>query len=110
MTIIEFLLERLNEEELNYAHHLLVIRNVLYKRKLIAMHEIWPVLLEEKTPQIQINPTVDNKVTAVMTQRIQWLTVEEYRKTFGFEPPTAPFIKEMAKLYSDHPDYNPEWA
>jgi hypothetical protein len=38
------------------------------------------------------------------------MTEQEYRNRFGDGPPTAPMLRALAAVYSDHPDYRAEWA
>lgn len=81
--------------------------------KVVEMHKDWPVLL--KTPS-EIKPDyndqfvdhIDN-IKFTMTQQIAFLTQEEYRKKFGNEPPTAPMVLSIARMWSDHPDFKEEW-
>lgn len=35
---------------------------------------------------------------------------KQYRDRFGEEPPTAPILKLLAKVYDTHRDYNPDWS
>jgi hypothetical protein len=86
------------------------------KRRIIEFHQSWPVLVE--TP-----PTFDqgnaeghdlalgelSSMTLRLSQRIAWMTEQEYRNRFGSEPPTGPMLRALALPYADHPDYRPEW-
>ena len=80
------------------------------KRRIIARHEAWPVLVEQSPAFDMLNdgPTL-NAVTFQVAQRIAWVTQQEYRSRFGDEPPTAPILREMALVYADHPDYDEAW-
>lgn len=79
------------------------------KRRIVEWHRSWPVL-------VQTEPTFDctdgpdlTSLSFTMSQRIAWLTQEEYRARFGEEPPSAPILLMLAQPYADHPDFDPEW-
>ena len=75
------------------------------KRRIIAFHESWPVLIQTE-PSLELTPET---WVAKMTSDIAWLTNAEYVKRFGTDPPTAPMLLAMAQAYADHPDYREEW-
>jgi hypothetical protein len=80
---------------------------------IVQFHQSWPVLVESPPELSTVVHDFDaqfNNVTYQMQQRIQWLTQEEYRRKFGSEPPTAPFLRAMAQQFRGHPDFDPEWA
>ena len=75
------------------------------KRRIIAFHESWPVLIQTE-PSLELTPET---WVAKMTSDIAWLTNAEYVKRFGTDPPTAPMLLAMAQVYADHTDYREEW-
>lgn len=126
--IADFLKARLQEElayhgavSLTYYVEPRVFSEIQFKLKVIEWHENWPMLVQgpEKTEfvgpgseQLTANYRVDGMLEPAvgaihlrMTQRVQWMTQQEYIKRFGENPPTAPILRMMAELYSDHPDY-----
>lgn len=114
MRLVDFLLARQDEEEKD-AISPRTLAEIKLKRKIIAFHQAWPVLVEErpKFKRIERESDLENITNAIvmeMQTKYQWMLAEDYRKIFGEEPPSAPILKEMGKLYSDHPDYNPEWS
>ncbi len=133
MTIIEFLVDRIAEDALvaTRYHRLLCLRldysedelgqctcghperilaECRAKQALIKLHERWPVLLEKAaTYNSGIDPADPMSMVITVSQELTWLTTREYRKRFGDDPPTAPFIREMAAIYAAHPDYQKEW-
>jgi hypothetical protein len=116
MTIEEFLLARITDAMQSARYHIQAdsLRNqmlrILETHKLIVdWHQNWPVLLQEE-PKLERGVSTVDEITYTMSQKLEWLTQEEYRKRFGDEPPTAPLLRQMAAKYSWHPDYNTEWA
>lgn len=90
-----------------------VLAEVEAKRKIIAFHEQWPVLVTTE-PKIELSGddtlagTID-MYTARMSQQIEWQTTQQYRARFGTEPPTAPMLLALAQVYAGHPDFEEEW-
>lgn len=79
------------------------------KRKILELHANWPVRVE-RPPRFEPDDSqgiAENvaRMTVRMTQQLAWLSDQEYRNRFGDEPPTAPILAEMARVYADHPDY-----
>lgn len=121
MNITEFLLERIAEDEreatvcLGRPHYSTrrwtrMLSECEAKRAIVKQHEQWPVLTERPAPEVGVvNPYDLQATTLRMSKHLDWLTEQEYRKKFGDEPPTAPMLKELAAIYSDHPDYREEW-
>ena len=83
-----------------------VLAECAAKRAIVEFHESWPVLVRE--PEEIAEHTTPLVVR--MSQRISWLTQQEYVRRFGAEPPTAPMLAALAAVYADHPDYRQEWA
>lgn len=117
MTIEEFLLARIHElrdsleRSLTIDPHIYrdVSRMLASQEYLIEWHKKWPVLIEEP-PTYRRDETLGlDQFRFEMTQKIVWLTQEEYRKKFGSEPPTAPLLMKMASYCADHPDFNESW-
>lgn len=132
MTITEFLNARLDEDErdaraianakyfegvesdaeeetMRLSDPARVLAEVEAKRKIIAFHDQWPVLVTTE-PEIEFSggEGVDT-YTARMSQQIDWQTTQQYRARFGEEPPTAPMLRALAQVYSGHPDFEEEW-
>lgn len=90
-----------------------VLAEVEAKRKIIAFHEQWPVLVQTE-PKIEFSGgdtlvgTIDT-YTARMSQQIDWQTTQQYRARFGTEPPTAPMLRALVQVYVGHPDFEEEW-
>lgn len=82
---------------------------VAAKRAIIELHESWPVLAETPPTFENVDSDIDS-VAYRASQKIAWLTTQEYRARFGEEPPTAPVLRALASVYADHPDYDPKWA
>lgn len=113
MTLTEFLLARIAEDEAAAqpfpgAADQRALRECAAKRAIIKQHEEWPVLVEQP-PEYSTSNDMSG-VAFRVTQQIAWLTEREYVRKFGTTAPTAPMIRTLASVYSDHPDYQPEWA
>jgi hypothetical protein len=91
------------------ANPMRVLAECAAKRAIIEQHKDWPVLVEKK-PEFREDATDPQSMTYRVTQEMVWLTEWEYVKRFGVEAPTAPMIRALAAVYSDHPDYNKDWA
>lgn len=86
-----------------------VLREVEAKRAVLAFHEQWPVLTQTP-PEFEAVDSGDiNQMAYRMSQRMEWLTTQEYVAKFGHEPPTAPMLIALAAVYADHPEYRDEW-
>lgn len=114
MRLVDFLLARQDEEEKD-ATSPRTLAEIDLKRKIIAFHSAWPVLVEEMPTFNTVDRHFDlkdmsNTLVMEMRTKYEWVLADDYRKKFGKEPPSAPILKEIGKLYSDHPDYNPEWG
>lgn len=119
MTIVQFLTARIADDEAaaRRVHFGYRAEGVLAhelaeceaKRRIIALHESWPVLVEGPD-EISVGHGLDGNMTARMTHKVAWLTTAAYRAAFGDEPPTSPVLAALATVYADHPHYDPEWA
>lgn len=79
------------------------------KRRIVELHQAWPVLVTQP-PEFEGGLVGDLDSVAIrMSQRMKWLTEQEYRAAFGDEPPTSPILAALAAVYADHPDYNEAW-
>jgi len=78
------------------------------KRRIVELHQGWPVLVTTPPTVEQVSDTSAFVVRA--SQQMAWLTEQEYRSRFGSEPPTAPMLAALALVYADHPDYDEAWA
>src|SRR5688572_24136319 len=74
------------------------------KRKILDLHESWPVLVEREPVLVHDVASM----TVSLTQDLAWLTTQEYRKRFGIEPPTSPVIHALLQPYASRPDF-PGW-
>lgn len=111
MTIVEFLEARLLEDEAaavqcqddwsmngfesrieeawnHLANPVRAIRDVAVKRELVA---------REEAGRCQGHPK-------------PWMRHGEYGAGFCFTPPEGSVLYVLASAYSDHPDFNPDWA
>lgn len=117
MTVVEFLRARIEEDEWEARSRLANLSLVLAetrwrrqlaeceaKRRILAFHESWPVLVEEEPRFEEVGGGVESLAFRV-SQRMAWLTTAKYRARFGVEPPTSPMLEALAAVYSDHPDY-----
>lgn len=84
------------------------LAQIAAQRKVIDLHEQWPVLVEQPDPGEVVWNGMHDTVLQIST-RINWLTTQEYRKRFGDEPPTGPIIKALIQPFSDHPDFEEDW-
>jgi hypothetical protein len=84
-----------------------VLADVGAKRRILEMHESWPVLVE-RPPVMKFADGVENLAVS-MSQQVAWLTTKEYRARFGDEPPTSLILRALALPYADHPDYDESW-
>lgn len=85
------------------------------KRQVIEWHKAWPILVE-RAPTLEEGDGEGHysrgdlaSMTVRMSQRIAWMTDQEYRVRFGSEPPTGPVLQLLALPYCGHPDYREEW-
>lgn len=131
MTITEFLLARIAEDEAEAVrvHDIecsihrgfaddrgdcdchdpaRVLAECEAKRRIVEMHQSWPVLVEQP-PVFEPIDADPSSLAMRASQQLAWLTDQEYRDRFGTEPPTAPMIAALAAVYADHPDYHEAW-
>lgn len=86
------------------------LADVAAKRKVIELHELWPILVSQPEP-----PKPDWQTDGMQgfsfayAERVAWLTTQEYRTRFGDEPPTGPIISALIQPFSDHPDFEEAW-
>jgi hypothetical protein len=83
-----------------------VLADVEAKRRILELHESWPVLVEQP-PVMKFAEGVENLAVS-MSQQMAWLTTKEYRARFGDEPPTSAILRALALSYAGHPDYRKE--
>src|SRR5690349_1649685 len=104
MTLTEFLLARIAEDELEAnasleqwargdggtkARWVRALAECEVKRRIVEWHANWPVLVETE-PTFSHGPTDLTRITMTMSQRVGWFTEREYRERFGEDPPTGP--------------------
>ena len=78
------------------------------KRRIVALHESWPVMVEQPlTMNVSADPL--DSMTFRASQQIAWLTTQEYRRRFGDDPPSAPIVAALAAVYADHPSFQEAW-
>lgn len=113
--IEEFLLDRVKDYE-RQSHYLPrdmaapMMALCTQIRLVIDWHAKWPIIVEGS---IEIKESLTHHIDAISyqaRQQIDFVTQEEFRRRFGKLPPTAPLLRKMARVYKDHPDYNPEWS
>lgn len=122
MTIEEFLRARFSDDAIKLAARArqdpeldqIISRLLSAQRLIVDWHQNWPVLMQgepklEGPQEFESLPASINQLTFRMTQKLEWITREEYTKRFGDAPPTAPLLRQMAAKYSWHPDYNTDW-
>lgn len=110
MTIEEFISKRVEEirrlEPMNrnlekLAHGIQMV---------VEWHKNWPLLVqglpEFSTPE---KITSDDSIVYQFSQRIAWMTNQEYIKKFGLEAPAAPLLRQIASMWDNHPDFKEEW-
>ena len=116
-TIEAFILARLKDAEMEaYRFSDLPLCNQMiqladYGRTVVRWHQNWPTLVEgplEFSPPMGHESMAD-VINYRISQQLEWMTQEQYRKRFGNEPPTAPLLRSLANLWFDHIDFNPEW-
>ena len=79
-------------------------------RLLLQWHGKWPTLLQSE-PVYETKFTEDmDRISFIVSQKLEWLTQREYVERFGEKPPTAYPILMLARQWKDHPDFNPEWG
>lgn len=129
MTLTEFLLARIAEDEeraslvlvqsVDTSSPVPTIREISIrdrvlaeceaKRRIVELHQSWPVLVQQP-PEFEGGLVGDpDSVALRVSQRMVWLTEQEYRARFGEEPPTAPMLAALAAIWADHPDYDEAW-
>lgn len=98
----------LGDRLLHVARHdpAFVLAECEAKRKIVALHESWPVLAE--TP-LKFDDSESESFIFRASQKIVWLTNREYVARFGGEAPTTPVLLALAGVYADHPDFREEW-
>lgn len=112
-TVEEFINDRLDEyQELIEGSKLFAPLQALIDawRELLVAHKSWPALIQE-VPEFTKTYDPDNidSIRLAISQKIEWLTREEYLKKFDKEAPTAPFIRSLLSRFVDHPDFNRKW-
>lgn len=105
MTLIDFLLARIAEEEQK------MLAFFEAQRRAIVLHESWPVLAETP-PYVETGPGpwLHDGMAFRVAQQVAWLTHREYLEKFGTEPPTTAILRALAAPYRGHPDYREEWS
>lgn len=125
VTIEEFLLARIADDEASAAEYQgetepgdldhwtpeRIRADCRAKRRIVELHGAWPVLVEKPAEfeSVRPEPDQDHSMILRMTQQLGWFTQEQYRRKFGSEPPTAPILRELAAIWSEHPDYDESW-
>lgn len=116
MTLEEFLNARLDEAKrwvmnktMAYSPEQVQLMNLLESQmEILDWHLRWPTMVMTP-PKLELNLEDPSGFRASMTQQVEMVTREEYRRRFGSEAPTAPLLKGWAMKYRSHPDFNEEW-
>lgn len=115
----EFLNSQLSQLEslvfLRYGDPLdVVIRDDLLScikatRTFVNMQKDWPVMAESP-PQTEVDMRdgVGNVVYRV-SQRLEWMTQQQYRERFGDEAPVQGIVRDLLERFQNHKDFDPEW-
>lgn len=114
-TLAEWLLERIAEDEAGarisprewWSKRLLA--ECAAKRAILALHESWPVLATTP-PDFDIRDEGLDSMNMRISQRMAWLTTQEYRARFGDDPPTTPTLRALASVYAGAEGWREEWA
>ena len=115
MTVEEFLSARLSEEEglqtvfpEGSAERAICANHIATMRHVLEWHKNWPVLVQTE-PKFEFNMEDVSGYAFSLSSKIAWATQEEYRRTFGSEPPTSPILNVWVQQYRHHPDFQDEW-
>lgn len=91
-----------------------ILRLIAAIRETVELHKDWPVLLEEgdaivyqKDSDMFMNP---NEIKYIVEKKVEWITRKAYVERFGENAPDTPMLKAIARVWSSHPDFNPEWS
>jgi len=120
VSIVDFIEARLDEQERRaaaptsrdtYWERERTLAQVKANRLLLKLYRDWPILVEEELPQLDpIDARLDfQSMTFRMTQRLAWATNQQYIAHFGTEPPHTDFIRALASVWAEHPDFDPSW-
>lgn len=123
MDINEFVTARLDESDVKLNALYMVVGSgsvsrelasfIDFARSVVELHKNWPVMVTSPTsPVVSVAEGSDfhNSLSYKVAQTIEFRTQEEYRKNFGYEPPTAPIMASLASCWKRHPDYQSSWA
>jgi hypothetical protein len=126
LTVADFVLARIAEDEANIegdwsagdgglhiistTMHRQLLAQCAAMRKIVELHKSWPVLVTTPMEVWKGVGTDISQMTFSVSQRVSWMTQQEYRTRFGDEPPTAPVLAALAAVWSDHADFDPAWA
>jgi hypothetical protein len=85
-------------------------------RDILDLHNNWVIALEgpiKIEPPMAVSELKDmaypDAIHFTASREIGFVTEQQYRVRFGKEPPTAPMIRTIAKIWRHHPDYQQEW-
>ena len=79
---------------------------------ILELHSSWPTLIEapsEIESSLFDSDSAMSQFRIQLTRRYDYVLAKDFQKRFGTEPPTAPFLRQIAELWSDHPDYDSSW-
>src|SRR5690606_20541868 len=87
------------------------LAQVKANRLLLKLYRDWPVLVEEEMARLDPYPIEGDvqSMTFRMTRQIAWATNQQYIARFGTEPPHTDFIRALASVWAEHPDFDPSW-
>jgi hypothetical protein len=106
MTLVEFLRERVDDDEEGCAHDFETANEEWYAERMLAECEAKRRLIE-----IAVGPwdeeTIDRAVR--LNQRGSTVVDEDGEEEEVAEWTTTRLLRAVAAVYADHPDYQPEW-
>jgi hypothetical protein len=115
LTIIQFLQDRASEARRRAENSVLEEDHTKIAEIITIIlnwHDQWPVMVSEP-PTFEYDAfdplSPMDQITYHMTQKIDWMTTQAYKERFGTESPVAPLIRQLAQMWSYHPDYQEEW-
>lgn len=113
MTIEEFITARLEEltHEEPWGLEDFISSFVCSTFEILELQKQWPVLIKGRPePAVVYNELSSDSVIMRMTEKINWLTRQEYIEKFGEQPPTTPILASIAAIWRSHEDYDPAWV
>jgi len=86
-----------------------VLADLAAKRKILDLHDSWPVLLERIQPEpVQLLP--GESLAPNLVAWIEWITTQKYREQFGDDPPTSSIVRALLQPYAGRADFDRLWS